>query len=105
MHIGSGVLICGVDEIVQKHIFLQSLGPPPERNHRSYFKWIRSKKPLGKGYYDYIYHATDFVKTSGTNSNYFEELIRGHIDQWRGSPIRVRNPLMVARNIGIDVEH
>jgi hypothetical protein len=76
------------DELVRKHVFMQSLGPPPERNHRSYFNWIWKRKPLGTGYYDYIYHASDFVKTSGTKSNYFEDLIRDHMAWWRGSPIR-----------------
>lgn len=76
------------DETVQKFVFLKSLGPPPERNHYSYFNWIWRNKPLSKGYYDYIYHASDFVSLSGSRSSYFEELIRRHITWWRGSPIR-----------------
>ncbi|KAH8799915.1 hypothetical protein F5882DRAFT_514544 [Hyaloscypha sp. PMI_1271] len=76
------------DETVQKFMFLKSLGPPLERNHRSYFNWIWRNKPLSKGYYDYIYHASDFVSLSGSRSNYFEELVRRHITWWRGSPIR-----------------
>ncbi|KAE9380011.1 hypothetical protein N431DRAFT_324088, partial [Stipitochalara longipes BDJ] len=76
------------DEIVQYFSFMKSLGPPPERNHRSYFNWIWKRKPLEKGYDNYIYHASDFVSITGKHSNYFEELIRRHITWWRGSPIR-----------------
>ncbi len=87
-----------VDEIAQNFSFMKSLGPPLERNHRSYFNWIWRKKPLGKGYDDYIYHASDFVSLTGKDSNYFEELIRRHITWWRGSPIRVSDLVQLSKD-------
>lgn len=89
----SGPLTRGVDETVRNFAFLKSLGTSPERNHHSYFNWIWRKKPLGKGYDDYIFHASDFVSISGNHSNYFEELVRRHITRWRGSPVRVSSSL------------
>jgi hypothetical protein len=76
-------------EILRNQVFLQELGKPPSRNHRSYFNWHWTNKPLTKGYYDYIFHDSDFVTTSGKRPNYCEELIRDHISSWPGSPIRV----------------
>jgi len=75
-------------DILRNHVFVQGLSKPPRRNHRSYFNWIWTNKPLYGGYYDYIYHASDFVSSSGGRPNYFEELIRDHMDWWPGSPIR-----------------
>ncbi|PMD33266.1 hypothetical protein L207DRAFT_518094, partial [Hyaloscypha variabilis F] len=75
-------------EILRNQVFLQELGKPPSRNHRSYFNWHWTNKPLTKGYYDYIFHDSDFVTTSGKRPNYCEELIRDHISSWPGSPIR-----------------
>lgn len=79
--------------MLRNQVFLQSLGKPPSRNHRSYFNWHWTNKPLFAGFYDYIFHASDFVTTSGKRPNYCEELIRDHIDSWPGSPIRVCNPM------------
>jgi hypothetical protein len=84
-------LKCGIGEIFRNQVFLQALGKPPERNHRSYFNWIWTNKPLYKGYDDYIYHASDFVISSGKRPNYSEELIRDFMDTWPGSSLKVCN--------------
>lgn len=75
-------------DILRNQVFLQGLGQPPSRNHRSYFNWLWTRQPLVEGYDDYIFHAYDFVNTSGKRQSYCEELIRDHIDSWPGSPIR-----------------
>jgi hypothetical protein len=93
INIASRVLTSKVDETVRNFSFLKTLGPPPERNYHSYFNWIWRKKPLGRGYDDYIFHESDFVSILGNRSNYFEELVRCHITKWRGSPLRVSNSL------------
>lgn len=82
-----------VVEILRNQVFLQQLGKPPARTHRSYFNWHWTNKPLTTGYYDYIFHDSDFVATSGNPPSYCEELIRDHIDSHHWSPVRVRNPL------------
>lgn len=82
---------------------MKSLGPPPKRNHESYFNWVWTKRPLRKGYDDYIRHASDFVSISGSHPNYFEELIRRHITWWRGSPVRVSSS-NEARDMGMAIK-
>jgi hypothetical protein len=90
-------LIIEVDEFLLKHAQMQALGRPPQRNYRSVFNWVFTRKPLCPGYYDFIYYADDFVSTSGCSerdlrseqSNWFQESIRWCISHRPFSSLRV----------------
>jgi hypothetical protein len=43
---------------------LRELGQPSKNDFRSVYHWIMTRKPVGAGQYDWIYHVNDFVPLS-----------------------------------------
>ena len=80
---------------------IKALGKATERDHLSLFNWIWKTDQLDEGYYDFVYHADDFVSVTTCSaqskgldrSNYFEDRIRSHIKKYPRSPFKVRCPL------------
>jgi hypothetical protein len=68
---------------------MQALGPPPARNHLSYYNWIWKTKPLARGYDDFIFHKEDFVAVIPSQSNFFEDKIRNSMHNKPNSFLRV----------------
>ncbi|KAM3066729.1 hypothetical protein ACMFMG_011932 [Clarireedia jacksonii] len=57
---------------------LRTRGRPPSHQYQSLFRWIWYNRPLGEGFYDFIFHAEDFVSTADKN-NSFEDFIESNL--------------------------
>jgi hypothetical protein len=85
------------DEFFLNNSRIQSQGPPPPRNYRSFFNWAYTKQELSPGYRDFMFHESDFVSGIGgaesnrplEKGNYFEELIRDLLIKWPKIPLKV----------------
>ena len=57
-------LITRLDQLLLNDQNLRNLGQAAKTDHLSVFHWIIDRKPLGRGQYDWIYEANDFVPLS-----------------------------------------
>jgi hypothetical protein len=53
-----------LDQLLLNDKNLRDLGQATKKDHLSIYHWIIDQKPLGKGQYDWIYEANDFVPLS-----------------------------------------
>lgn len=85
------------DDILLKFSQLRALGKTSQRDHRTLFNWIWTKRPLDRGYDNFIFHADDFVSVTKCSergrllerNTYFEDKIRSHIARFPKSPLKV----------------
>jgi hypothetical protein len=57
------------------------------------FNYVFTKKPLHKGYDDFIFHDQDFVSapkfSEQGRSTYYGDLVRAHVAKYPKSPLKV----------------
>ncbi len=67
-------------DVVLRDAKLRELGQAPDRNYLATFNWIENKQPLGKGKFDFIHHADDFVSLAKHSQK--ERRVQNFIEGW-----------------------
>ncbi|CAG8979744.1 hypothetical protein HYALB_00013488 [Hymenoscyphus albidus] len=77
------------DEILLKDSQLRALPTPQSRDFKSFFNWIRTRRPLNPGQDNFAFHQEDFVCSVSTPRTGFDLVITSCLSRWpEWSPLK-----------------